>query len=87
MIPALDLGTLGSLIRLARLRHGHRHGEKFCQRILEVTGLRLPVDTLYRIESGRQEPTLGQFMAINIALGRHMLDNRMVAASMAAGDD
>lgn len=63
-----DFEKYGSLIRRKRLSMGYQTGKDFSRGIYLRTRFHISDQSLYKIEQGKQEPTLVQFLAINLAL-------------------
>lgn len=64
----IDAGLLGALIRHERQEQGYSTAEEFAAAITEMTGYSVSKETIYKIESGKQEPKLSLFIAINFLL-------------------
>ena len=79
---SLDLAMLGARIRIARIDIGYRKASDFVERMKEKTDYVLSQDALYRIETGKQEPSLSLYCAINLTLGRPMLDDDLLRGSI-----
>lgn len=60
----IDTGLLGYQIREARTKAGYATAEDFAAAITEATGVPVSKQTLYNIESGKQEPRLTLYLAI-----------------------
>lgn len=58
----------GEALKGQRIMYGYARAEDFAPKVEKVTGLKFPVDTLRRIESGRQAATVEQFAAICLTL-------------------
>ena len=56
----------GSALRGYRMLHGFKTAEAFIDACENKTGYHFPIDTLRRIESGRQTCTVEQFAAIEL---------------------
>lgn len=65
---SIDLGLLGALIRHARSEAGFKTAEVFADAITAVVGYPVSKETIYKIESGKQEPKLSLYLAIKRAL-------------------
>jgi transcriptional regulator with XRE-family HTH domain len=78
----VDWSKFGALLRLARVNAGFRQGKTFVAFMEKETGCKISVDTLYRIESGDQEPPLSLFMAMNLTLGRIALNDDITSQTM-----
>lgn len=64
----LDLGLFGALIRHARSEVGFKTAEEFANAITAVVGYPVSKETIYKIESGKQEPKLSLYIAIKRVL-------------------
>lgn len=62
-----DRELYGAFTRILRRKAGLTAGQ-FSERIEEQTGEVINVNSLMAIETGYNEPTVGQFMAINAVL-------------------
>jgi DNA-binding XRE family transcriptional regulator len=60
----LDTELLGFYIRRERIAAGYEKAEDFAEAITQQTGLAMSRQTMYNIESGKQEPRLSQYLAI-----------------------
>ncbi|MDD6373098.1 MAG: hypothetical protein PUF97_01175 [Bifidobacteriaceae bacterium] len=60
----IDIQTLGYRIRQARAEAGYATAEDFANAITEQTGVPVSKQTIYNIESGKQEPRLTLYLAI-----------------------
>lgn len=69
-----DMELFGLLIRRERTKAGFGTAESFAKKIVSVTMLPISKDVIYRIESGKQSPTLEQAMAINLTLNKRLLE-------------
>lgn len=67
-VRPFDLVLYGAIVRSERGKAGCKTTADFSAMIYRRTRLEVSKDALYRIEQGRQQPTLEQFMAINLAL-------------------
>lgn len=65
---AIDPGLFGALLRHERQEQGYSTAEEFAAAITEMTGYSVSKETIYKIESGKQEPKLSLFMAIKFLL-------------------
>lgn len=65
---AIDPGLFGALLRHERQEQGYSTAEEFAAAITEMTGYGVSKETIYKIESGKQEPKLSLFMAIKFLL-------------------
>lgn len=64
-----EVFRIGDMIHGQRVKSGYKTIADFSDAIYEATGVTIPKDTLQRIESGRQEPKVSQYIAIAITLG------------------
>lgn len=64
----LDLGLFGALIRHTRSEVGFKTAEEFANAITEVVGYPVSKETIYKIESGKQEPKLSLYIAMKRVL-------------------
>lgn len=60
----LDKGLFGHFIRSARTEAGYEKAEDFAQAISEKTGYPVSKQTIYSIESGKQEPKISLYLAM-----------------------
>ncbi|MFR0558358.1 hypothetical protein PSRA_0103 [Pseudoscardovia radai] len=60
----IDIQTLGYRIRQARTEAGYATAEDFANAITEQTGVPVSKQTIYNIESGKQEPRLTLYLAM-----------------------
>lgn len=64
----IDFGLLGALIRHKRQQSGFRRAEDFAKVVTELVGYPVSKETLYKVESGRQRPSLDLYVSIMRAL-------------------
>ncbi|EEA90689.1 helix-turn-helix domain-containing protein [Collinsella stercoris] len=64
----IDFGLLGALIRHKRQQAGFRRAEDLAAVITELVGYPVSKETLYKVESGRQKPSLELYVSIMRAL-------------------
>ncbi len=76
--PTIDLELFGMLARRARLNLGYRRAEDFVQAMKDVTGFDISKASLYRIESGKMEPSINFLIALNIMRGNLLTDTDLV---------
>lgn len=60
--------AFGNALKGYRMLYGYPRAEDFAAKVEEVTGIKFPLDTLRRIESGRQAATVEQYAAICITI-------------------
>lgn len=65
---SIDTGLLGALIRHERQSQGYTTAEEFAAAITTMTGYKVSKETIYKVESGKQEPKLSLFIAIKFLL-------------------
>lgn len=58
----------GLMVRAARQNAGVWHAADLGEWLEKRTGVYMSRDVVYKIEQGRQEPKVGQFVALNLAL-------------------
>lgn len=63
-----DTALFGLLIRRERMNQGFGSLDAFSDEIERVTGMEIPRDTLTRIEGGKQEAKMTQYIAIMLTL-------------------
>ena len=66
MMNNLDLFTWCSLIRARRVKLGYRKADEFSDYLYSLTQVKIPTQTLLKIERGDQMPTVDKFFAINL---------------------
>ena len=79
---AIDSGIYGAYVRLTRLRLGYKKGEEFIEHMKKVTRYEMPLANLYRIETGKREPTVSDFVAINLSFHRRMFDDELIRPAL-----
>lgn len=80
--PTIDLTLYGALLKRARLNLGYRRAEDFVDAMKRATGYTVSKDIVYRMESGKKEPTINFVIAMNIMLGLPTTDFSMVEMCM-----
>ena len=75
-----EVFKLGDVISGERRKAGYKTAVEFSEAVECKTGLKIPKDTMQRIEAGRQEPKLSQYIAIALTLGK--LHDPMLLASI-----
>lgn len=61
----IDWKMYGSLIRMKRKEAGYVKADGFVNDLYDKTGLKLHVQSYYKIEQGKQVPTVEQFLSLN----------------------
>ena len=64
----IDFGLLGALIRHKRQQAGFKRAEDLATAITELVGYPVSKEPLYKVESGRQKPSLELYVSIMRAL-------------------
>lgn len=80
--PGINLFLYGALVKKARLDLGYRKAEDFVDAMERMTGYKTSKDILYRIESGKREPSANFMVALNIMRGKPLLDNSILEMSL-----
>ena len=73
MKELFDKVSYGVRLRVERRKQGYRKGEDFCEDVKKQTGLDINAGVLYRIEQGKQAPTVDQILAFNFVLRTEVL--------------
>ncbi|MBQ9069033.1 MAG: hypothetical protein IJ131_08240 [Eggerthellaceae bacterium] len=60
----LDKGLFGHFVRTARTEAGYEKAEDFAKAISDKTGYAVSKQTIYSIESGKQEPKISLYLAM-----------------------
>lgn len=68
MESGVNLRRLGANLNSMRKEFGYRNTEEFSKALAEKAGYFVSKDTVYRIESGRQEPGISYLCAVGLAL-------------------
>ena len=63
-----DFGIWSAIVKRKRKDRGYVTAEDFSNKIESETKVHISVQTLYKIEQGKKEPSLLQFWAINIVI-------------------
>ena len=64
----INLKRLGSNLNSMRKEFGYKNTEEFSRALAEKAGFFVSKDTVYRIESGRQEPGVSYICAVGLTL-------------------
>lgn len=76
-MPVIDKGKLGAMMRYMRTSAGYANAEDFAKALTETVGYKISKETIYKYESGVQEPKLSAFVAAQI-LCKHFVEDRML---------
>ena len=68
VFESFDFTSWSSLIRTKRKKKGFDNASEFAIYVFLLTRVDIATQTYYKIEQGKQEPSVSQFMAINLAL-------------------
>lgn len=77
-VASIDMELYGMLVRRARLNLGYRRGDDFVAALQYHTGVSISKDTLYRIETAKQEPSINFILAMNLMEGKGVLDMKLI---------
>ena len=77
--------NFGIFSRADRKDAGFSSVERFIESVETETGCRIAKDTMYRIESGKAQPTLMQAMAISATLDRNLGKESRITRMIAEG--
>ena len=72
-----DTKTFGKNLQKIRKEHGFKSAEKFADAVQRETGVTLTKDVLNKIEQGRQEISLPQYLAVCKVLFGCIMPNQM----------
>lgn len=64
----IDWALYGLLIRNRRIKAGYKKGEDFISAVYRRTRVKISLDSMYKIERGKQIPPADVFMSINLVL-------------------
>ena len=76
-MPVLDKGKLGAMMRYMRTNAGFANAEDFAKAITETTGYKISKETIYKYESGAQEPKLSAFVAAEMLCKKRIEDGML----------
>ena len=76
--------AFGNALRGQRIARGYKNANDLSQAIEETTGVRVSVDTIRRIESGRQGPNIEQYAAMCLTLNGAIFEPVLSYAARAA---
>ncbi len=76
-MSVLDKGKLGAMMRYMRTSAGYANAEDFAKALTETVGYKISKETIYKYESGFQEPKLSALVAAEI-LCKHSVEDRML---------
>lgn len=60
----VDYGLLGALLRHKRQQIGFKRAEDFAKAITELVGYPVSKETIYKVESARQRPSIDLYLAM-----------------------
>lgn len=67
-MQAFDTQLFGLLLRRKRVNAGYSTAQAFSDNLELIWGVKIPRDTIYRIESGKVQPSIEQALAFSLAL-------------------
>ncbi len=67
-IEVIDWNVYGALVRNARMKSGFKRIEAFVNALWFRTRVKVGKDTLYKVEAGKQAPSVEVFFGINLVL-------------------
>ena len=76
-MDVIDKGKLGAMMRFMRTSAGYANAEDFAKALTNDVGYKISKETIYKYESGFQEPKLSAFVAAQI-LCKHSVEDRML---------
>lgn len=76
-MSVLNKGKLGAMMRYMRTSAGYANAEDFAKALTDVVGYKISKETIYKYESGMQEPKLSAFVAAEI-LCKNGLEDKML---------
>jgi len=76
-MAVLNKGKLGAMMRYMRTSAGYANAEDFARAMTEVAGYKISKETIYKYESGSQEPKLSAFVAAEL-LCKNTVDDKML---------
>lgn len=78
IMAVLNKGKLGAMMRYMRTDAGYANAEDFAKALTEVAGYKISKETIYKYESGTQEPKLSAFIAAEILCKRAVEDTMLM---------
>ena len=76
-MEVIDKGKLGAMMRYMRTRAGYANAADFAKALTDFTGYKISKETVYKYESGMQEPKLSAFVAAEL-LCKGSVEDRML---------
>lgn len=76
-MAVLDKGKLGAMMRYMRTSAGYANASDFAKAMTEIAGYRISKETIYKYESGAQEPKLSAFVAAELLCKREIEDKML----------
>jgi len=77
-MSVLNKGKLGAMMRYMRTSAGYANAEDFAKALTEIAGYKISKETVYKYESGSQEPKLSAFVAAEILCKRNVEDKMLM---------
>ncbi len=81
-IEVIDWNVYGALVRNARMKSGFKKIEEFVNALWFRTRVKVGKDTLYKVEAGKQAPSVEVFFGINLVLFGTYLPERLFNISV-----
>lgn len=81
-MAVLDKGKLGAMMRYMRTSAGYANADDFAKAMTESVGYKISKETIYKYESGAQEPKLSAFVAAEL-LCKKTIDDRILRECIA----
>lgn len=76
-MEVLNKGKLGAMMRYMRTNAGYANAEDFAKALTEIVGYKISKETVYKFESGTQEPKLSAFVAAEILCNGSVADRML----------
>jgi len=84
-MSVLNKGKLGAMMRFMRTSAGYSNADDFAKAMTEVAGYKISKETIYKFESGAQEPKLSAFVAAELVC-RNTVDDKMLRECLIEDD-
>ena len=84
-MAVLDKGKLGVMMRYMRTSAGYATAEDFAKAITDEVGYEISKETVYKYESGKQEPKLSAFIAAEL-LCHGRVEDKMLSECLLVDD-
>lgn len=85
-MSVLDKGKLGAMMRYMRTTAGYATAEDFARAMTDLAGYEISKETIYKYESGKQEPKLSAFVAAEL-LCRGNVEDRMLKECLVVNEE